>query len=192
MASVIRVACLIALICAAAVRFVPAQAQTKIVPEEFSAIYTNISNVGAVGALPITIRIRRWTGDDEHVSMMRTLSKDGTEALLRDLQDAKSVGSIGTPQTLAYDLRYARQYPLDGGGRRIILMTDRPMSVFERFSGSRTRDYPLTWIELKLDSAGQGEGSMFLAARLRLIGDVLGIEDFANQPAKLNEVKRVR
>ena len=166
--------------------------QPKTVQEEFSAIYTNISNVGAVGALPVTIRITRWTGDDEHVNLMRMLSKDGNESLLRALQDGKSVGSIGTPQQLAYDLRYARQYPLEGGGRRIILMTDRPMTAFERLSASVTRDYPLTWIELKLDAAGQGEGSMFLAARLRLIGDVLGIEDFANQPAKLNDVKKVK
>jgi hypothetical protein len=192
MASVIRLAVFIALICTPGVRFAAAQAQPKAVTEEFSAVYTNISNVGAVGAVPVTIRIRRWTGEDEHVSLMRALSKDGTEALLRDLQDAKSVGSIGTPQQLPYDLRYARQYPLDGGGRRIILMTDRPMSVLERFSGSRTRDYPITWIELKLDAEGRGEGSMYLAARLRLLGDVLGIEDFGNQPAKLNEIKKIK
>ena len=187
-----RIAFLVGLVCVLGGRFDAAQTRPKAVPEEFNAIYTNISNVGAVGAQPIVIRIRRWTGDDEQVSLMRRLEKEGTEALVRDLQDAKSTGSIGTPQQLPYDLRYARQYPLEGGGRRVILMTDRPMSVFERFSASRTRDYPLTWIELKLDAEGQGEGSMFLAARLRLIGDVLGIEDYANQPAKLAEVKKVK
>ena len=192
MASVTRLVVLSALICALNVSFDAAQTQPKTLPEEFNAIYTNISNVGATGAQPVIIRIRRWTGEDEHVSLMRRLEKEGTEALVRDLQDAKSTGSIGTPQQLPYDLRYARQYPLEGGGRRVILMTDRPMSVFERFSASRTRDYPLTWIELKLDAEGQGEGSMFLAARLRLIGDVLGIEDYANQPAKLAEVKKVK
>jgi hypothetical protein len=192
MASVARFAVLVALICAPAVQVASVDPQPKTVQEEFSAVYTNISNVGAVGALPVTIRIRRWTGDDEHVSLMRRLAKDGTEAIVRDLQEAKSVGSIGTPQTLPYDLRYARQYPLEGGGRQVILMTDRPMSVFERFSGSVTRDYPLTWIELKLDAAGKGEGSMLLAARLRLIGDVLGIEDFANQPAKLSDIRKVK
>ena len=128
---------------------------------------------------------------------MRRLEKDGTEALVRDLQDAKSAGSIGTPQELPYDLRYARQYPLEGGGRRIILMTDRPMSIAERFSASRTRDYPLTWIELKLDAAGNGEGSIFLAARLRLVGDYLGIEDYREPAGEVSrseegQVKKVK
>ncbi len=192
MTSVTRIAVLSASICALSVSFDAAQTQPKTLPEEFNAIYTNISNVGATGALPVIIRIRRWTGEDEHVSLMRRLEKDGTEALVRDLQDAKSAGSIGTPQDLPYDLRYARQYPLEGGGRRIVLMTDRPMSIVERFSASRTRDYPLTWIELKLDAESKGEGSILLAARLRLLGDVLGIEDYANQPAKLAEVKKVK
>ncbi len=159
--------------------------------EEFTAIFTNISNVGAVGALPVTIRITRWTPEDEHQKLMAILSKEGNDALVRALQDGKSVGSIRTPQELPYDLRYARQHPFESG-RQIVLMTDRPMEVWERFSGSITRDYPLTWLEMKLDKNGRGEGSISLAARLRLVGDILGIEDFANQPARLNEIKKVK
>lgn len=160
--------------------------------EEFSAIYANISNVGAVGAAPVKIRITRWTGDEEHETLMSVLSTKGTEALVRELSDVKSVGSIGTQQELPYDLRYARQYPLKGGGRRLVLMSDRPMSGVERMSNSQSRDYPLTWIDITLDAEGRGEGSISLAARLRLVGNVLGVEGFANQPAKLNEVRKVK
>ena len=116
MTSVTRIAVLSASICALSVSFDAAQTQPRTLPEEFNAIYTNISNVGATGALPVIIRIRRWTGENEHVSLMRRLEKDGTEALVRDLQDAKSAGSIGTPQDLPYDLRYARQSPLEEAG----------------------------------------------------------------------------
>ncbi|CAN5859859.1 hypothetical protein BH18ACI5_BH18ACI5_22970 [soil metagenome] len=161
-------------------------------PEAFSAIYANISNVGQVGTAPINIRITRWTGAAENEKLMSVLESKGTEALVRELQDGKSTGSIGTPQELPYELRYARQYPTEGGGRRIILMTDRPMAFAERLSGGRSRDYPLTWIELRLDANGRGEGSILLAARLQLLGDILGIEDYANQPAKLNDVKPIK
>ena len=160
--------------------------------EEFSAIFSNISNVGAVGAAPVTIRITRWTPVDEHEKLMAILADKGTEALVRALQSAKSVGSIGTPQTLPYDLRYARQEPFEGKGRKIILMSDRPMEAWERFSSAVSRDYPITWIEMKLDADGRGSGSISLAARLRLLGDFLGIEDYANQPARLNEIKKVK
>jgi len=167
-------------------------AQTGDKPEEFSAIFANISNVGAVGAAPLTIKISRWTGDEEDDKLMSVLREKGTEALVRELQDTKAVGSIGTPQELPYDLRYARQLRTEKGGRRIILMTDRPMAFAERVSGSVSRDYPLTWIELRLDAEGRGDGSVSIAARLRLVGDVLGIENLANQPARLNEVRKVK
>ena len=170
----------------------PLAAQRLDKPEEFSAVYTNIGTVGAVGALPVTIRITRWTDEDEHQRMMKELAAGGTDALVRELSRARSVGGIGTPQELPYDLRYARQSPVEGGGRKIVLMTDRPMSFLERLNASVTRDYPITWIELHLGADGRGEGTMSIAARLRLVGDILGIEDFANQPAKLNDIKKVR
>ena len=169
-----------------------AAAQSKTAPEEFSAIFANISNVGRVGAAPVTIRITRWTSDGENEKVMAILGAKGTDGLVRALQNAQSVGSIGTPQQLPYDLRYARQEKMEGGGRRIILMSDRPMETWERMSAAVSRDYPITWIELKLDASGRGEGSISLAARLRLLGDILGIEDYGNQPAKLNEVRKVK
>lgn len=169
-----------------------ASAQSKPAVEEFSAIFANISNVGAVGAAPVTIRITRWTPEGEHEKLMAILADKGNDALVRALQDVKSVGSIGTPQQLPYDLRYARQEKLESGGRRIILMSDRPMEARERMTAAVSRDYPITWIELKLDASGRGEGSISLAARLRLLGDILGIEDYANQPAKLNDVRKVK
>jgi hypothetical protein len=177
---------------AALLPLAPVSGQSKQVAEEFNAIYTNISNVGTVGALPVVIRIRRWTGQDEHVQLMRILEQKGNDEFVRALQDAKSVGSIGRPQDLPYDLRYARQEVLPEGGRRIVLMTDRPMSAWERLSGGRTRDYSVAWIDIKLDGEGRGEGTMSVATRLKLIGDVLGIEDLANQPAKLSEIKKVK
>ena len=183
---------LLTLVLAAAVAAGGLTAQRLEKPEEFSAIYTNIGSVGAVGALPVILRITRWTDEDEHQRLMKTLADGGTEALVRELTQAKSVGSIGTPQELPYDLRYARQAQMEKGGRKIVLMTDRPMSFLERMGGPITRDYPITWIELRLAPDGRGEGTMSIATRLRLVGDILGIEDFANQPAKLNDLKKVK
>ena len=161
-------------------------------PEEFSANFTNIGNVGATGATPVTIRIRQWTGEDDYIRLMTVLQKDGNEAFTRELQRQKQVGSIGVPQELAYPLLYARQVRTKDGGRKITLMTDRPMTFQERTGSSFSRDYPLTWIEMTLDKEDRGDGYMVLAARLRLLGEVLGIEDLSTQPAKLTLIRRVR
>jgi hypothetical protein len=166
--------------------------QPRTPAETFSANFTNISNVGVTGATPLTIRVTRWTTDDEHVALMGILAKDGNEAFTRALQRQKEVGSIGVPQELAYPLLYARQMRHEKEGRKIMLITDRPMTFQERTGSSISRDYPLTWIEMTLDKDDRGEGSVVLAARLRLLGDVLGVEDLGNQPARLASIRRVR
>lgn len=160
--------------------------------ELFSANFTNISNVGTTGATPVTIRVTRWTSDDEHAKLMATLEKDGNEAFTRALQNMRQAGSIGVPQALAYPLLYARQMRTEEGGRKIMLASDRPMTFEERAGASISRDYPITWIEMTLDKEDRGEGYVVLAARLRLLGNILGVEDLGNQPAKLSAIRRVR
>lgn len=186
----VLIACLLLASCAASGQ--PGTAAPGMPVQEFSANFTNISNVGATGATPITIRITRWTNDDEHSTLMAILGKEGNEAFTRELQGMRSTGSVGVPQELAYPLLYARQVRTQDGGRKIMLITDRPMTFQERVSASISRDYPLTWIEMTLDKADRGEGYVVLAARLRLVGDVLGVEDLSNQPARLTAIRRVR
>ena len=162
------------------------------VNEEFEAILTNISNVGGTGLTPVTIRIKRWTSDADNQRLLETLRKDGQDAFLSDLVDQKPVGSIGTPVSLRYDFFYARQEQTEAGGRRIMMITDRPMDIGERFSGARSRDYPFTVLELRLDEEGRGSGTLAQLVQLRLLGDILGIENLATGPMRLREVKKVK
>ena len=162
------------------------------VEEEFEAILTNISNVGGTGLTPVTIRISRWTPDEEHERLLGTLRSDGQDAFLRELLDVKAVGSIGTPVSLRYEFFYARRSLLDGGGRRIMMISDRPMQISERLDARRSRDYPFTVLELRLDKEGKGTGTLAQMVQLRLAGNVLGIENLATAPMRLSEVKKAR
>jgi hypothetical protein len=176
----------------AAVAPAAAAAQDKTAREEFSAILTNISNVGGTGLSPVTIRVDRWTPPDENERLLATLREDGQEAFLRALLDVKPVGSIAAPASLRYNFFYAQATPSGEGGRRIILISDRPMQIWERTSGSPTRDYPFTVVELRLDKEGNGEGTLAQMAQLRLVGNFLGIENLASSPMKLGQVKKVK
>lgn len=170
----------------------PSAAGGQAVREEFSAILSNISNAGGVGITPLTIRIVRWTPDQEHNRLMETLRKNGQEAFLRELVKVDPVGSIATPTSLKYDFFYARSNPTDEGGRRIFMITDRPMTFDERMTGSLTRDYPFTVIELQLDKEGRGQGTLAQLVQLQLVGEFLGVENLASGPMKLSEVKKVK
>jgi hypothetical protein len=169
-----------------------ASAQNQKIDEHFSAVLTNISNVGGTGLTPVDLHITRWTGPEANERLLTILRNEGQEAFLRALQDEKTVGWIATPTSLRYDFYYATFTPTDEGGRRIILITDRPMQMWERLGGSPTRDYPFTVIELRVDKSGNGQGTLAQMVQLRLSGDVMGVENWATSPMRLNEVKKVK
>ncbi|HSC28214.1 MAG TPA: hypothetical protein VLD67_13130 [Vicinamibacterales bacterium] len=167
-----------------------AQVASNAPREAFTAYAVNISNVGATGATPLDIVIERWSTAAERERFMTVFRERGAEALLEALQSVPRVGYIRTPDSLAYDLRYAFQVPGKDGGRHIVLGTDRPIGFWEAAARPRTLEYPFTFIELRLDSQGRGEGKLSIATKLILSGDVLIIEDYANQPVMLNNVRK--
>jgi len=170
---------------------VAAQSGSNSPREHFSAIAVNNSTVGRAGAGPVDITISQWTSEADRDRLMTLFREKGEKALLSALQDQKPVGTISTPGSVAYDLRYARQLPTAEGGRRIILATDRPMGVWEASEQTRSVDYPFTLIELRVDKSGKGEGKLSFATKLTLENNTLVIENYANQPVMLNEVKPV-
>jgi hypothetical protein len=169
---------------------VVAQVASNTPREEFTAFAVNISNVGRTGATTVDITVDRWTSDAERDQIMEVFKQKGPDALLRAIQKARPVGSIRTPDSLAYDLHYARQMPGEEGGRHIVLVTDRPIGFWEATNRPRSIDYPFTLVELELDKNGEGVGKLSIATKITLNGNVLTLENFANQPVMLNNVRK--
>ena len=82
-------------------------------------------------AQTIQIEITRWSTDGERDRLLGILKAKGEDALLTALQQAPKVGSIRTPDSLAYNLHFAREQEWGDGGRRIFMATDRPISFWE-------------------------------------------------------------
>ena len=167
-----------------------AQVASNTQPERFTANAVNISNVGRTGATPLDLVLERWSTDSERDRLMEIFRSKGPDGLLDALRDLPRVGYLRTPDSLAYDLRYARQMPGEDGGRRIVLITDRPIGFWEARNRPRTIDYPFTLIEMRLNGDGRGEGKLSIATKITLNGDVLVLEDYANQPVMLNDIRR--
>ena len=145
-------------------------------------------------ASQVDISITRWSSQDETVRLLATVKEQGAEELLDAVRDAKSVGTIRTPGNLAYDLRYAHQEVLGDGIRRITLITDRPISMWEAVNRPRSYDYPFTFIELRLNKSSEGVGKLNLATRIEISrsGKTLELENYDTQPIHLNEVRPTR
>ena len=65
-----------------------------------------------------------------------------------------------------------------------------PVGFAEATNNSRTMDYPFTLVELRLDEEGQEKASCSIATKLTLNDNVLVIENYADQPVMLTDVRK--
>jgi hypothetical protein len=167
--------------------------------EQFTAFAVNmgtafgVPRTGQAGTVDITID--RWSTDAERKGLVDAFLREGSgDALLHALQKTKRVGFIRLPNTLGYDLHYARQVSGEDGGRRIIIATDRRISFWEAREQPRTMDYPFTLIEMRLDKNDAGEGKLALATKISLSKDKqhIELENYGSEPVRLNEIKKVK
>ncbi len=143
----------------------------------------------------VDFAIERWSTDAERDKLLGIIkeNKDPNDKLLRELQRMPKVGFIRTPQSLAWDLRFARESKLEDGGRQIVLATDRPIGFAEARNRPRTIDYPFTIIEVRLDKNDRGEGKILAGTRIYVDkNDNIVLENYGQQPVRFNEIKPLK
>ena len=176
---------------AASVVVVAALAQTNGQPERFIANAINM-NRGASGNVEIVVN--RWSTDSQRDTLMSTLMSKGPDKLLDKLQDMPRMGYIRTPDSIGWDIHFARRTPQPEGGERVVLVTDRRIGFWEAANQPRSIDYPFTVIELRLNKDGEGEGKMSIATKI--IADkennIVTLENYETSPVMLTNVKRER
>jgi hypothetical protein len=165
-----------------------AQGQPQDLPLEFNATAIANDNLRS-GAGRVIIRIERWSTDAERERLVSTLLKAGPEAALEELRDTRRVGFIRTPDAIGYDLHYASQAPGEDGGRRIVVATDRPISVWEAWYRPRISQYPFTVIQMQIDADGTGKGTMSYATRVIAHDNIVELENYASAPVMLTEIE---
>jgi hypothetical protein len=175
---------------AASVLPLPAWAQTNGVKESYNATAINMGT-GPAGMARVLITVDRWTTAAERERLLKVLLDKGPEKLLDAVQDNQKVGFIRLPNTLAWDLHYALQMPLPEGGRRVVLITDRPISFNEARNQNRTMDYPFTLVEIRFDKEGVGVGKMSVYTKIAVSKDkqTVELENYGTEPTRLTEVR---
>jgi hypothetical protein len=140
----------------------------------------------------VDITITRWSTEAEAERFVAALKKGGHDALIDEFEDVEPVGTIRSPGSLGWDLRYAHYEDLGDGHRRIVLATDRPMSFAETVNRPRSADYPFTFIELRVGPEGRGDGKLALASAVAASrsGKMIQIYNYDVRPILLNEVHR--
>jgi hypothetical protein len=139
----------------------------------------------------LEIVIERWSTDAERDRLLNAMRR-GQDAMLETLRDLPVAGYIRNPPGLAWDLHYAHSVPGEDGGRRIFLATDRPIGIWEAVNRPRLIDYPFTFIEMRVDDDGHGEGKLSRAAKIIASenGRFVQLERYATQPVELTQVRQ--
>ena len=175
---------------AAALSGIALQGQVTL-PVRFTAFAIDMNNMGRSHSGTIDIKVDRWSSDAERDALVKVFMEKGPQKLLDALQDSKSVGYIKGPQTLAWDLRFARQNQLDEGVTQILLLTDRPIGFAEARNQPRTIDYPFTLIDLRIKKDGTGVGKAAVATKIifNKKKNVVELENYSSEPVRLNNIK---
>ena len=161
--------------------------------ERYVAMAVNLGgSPGPSGAGTVEIAIERWSTDAQRDQLIATLVQKGPEKLLDTLRKMPRAGYIRTPNSIGYDLHYARKMPMDEGGDQIVLATDRYIGFWEAANRPRTFDYPFTLIEMRVGRDGVGEGKMSLFTKVTYDKkkNQIVLEDYGSQPVLLTQVRR--
>jgi hypothetical protein len=176
------------------------QAQTTGEPLRLSAFAVSMGTVATGRNATLDISITRWSTDEERKQLITTFLEKGPDKLLSVLQKQKDCGFIRVPGftgpdpnniRMGWRLRYTRQVPDPEGGRKVIIMTDRYISMWEARNQPRTMDYPFTLIEIHLNKDGQGEGKASVATKISFNKDKnqVELENYSSEPVRLNNVR---
>ncbi|MCG6925333.1 MAG: hypothetical protein LJF30_08490 [Acidobacteria bacterium] len=168
-------------------------ASTAVAKEEellrLRAFAVNMNNSARTGTIDIVIE--RWSTDEEASKLKATLVEKGDDKLLSVLQKIKPrCGFARTSNSLGWDIYFARETPLPDGGRKIVVATDRPVSMWEARNQGRSMDYQFSLAEIHLPATGTGQGKAIPRAKLSFNAktNTLEIENWENIPVLLNEV----
>lgn len=170
-----------------------ASPQTGCLPEDFSAWAVNRGASAFVLSSAVDIHIARWSTEREKDRFARTLLGHGPGALLQTLREALPVGAIRTPFT-ADDLLFAWQEPEVDGGRRIILITDRPMVVWKEAMQVQGTEELFTVLEIRLTANDEGEGKAAIGSNIGVDRslDLIQLQDYGSEPVRLIDVRAKR
>jgi hypothetical protein len=167
-----------------------------------TATAVDMSNMATGTTATVDFRVTRWSSDAQREQLIATAVDKGQDELLKVLQQQPSLGKMSFPAwrgadplnaRLGWDIRYAHQEPTDEGGVRIVLALDRYIGFWEAANRPRTIDYPFTFIEIRLNRDGEGEGKMSIATRVNFDKkkNVIELETYASEPVRLQKVRVV-
>lgn len=137
-----------------------------------------------------TLTITGRSPDSEVTRYVAILAEGGQDALLKAMRDG-NLGRFSLGGELGRQLNVVVETAQSNGDRKLMILFERWMNIYELRYGTRSVDYPFSYIELIVDRNGRGEGAFIPAARIRFNNrNEIEVENFGIYPARLFGVRR--
>ena len=161
----------------------------------------NMSNTATGANQTIRINIDRWSNASQRQHLIATFIEKKQDGLLKELEKQPEVGRFNFPgymgpdpnntMRLGTDIRYAMSFPMENGGRRIVVITPRVIGFQEARNQPRTVDYPFSLFEMRFGKDGKGEGRLAYATQISFDKkkNSIEIENYSSEPVRLNELR---
>ncbi len=162
-------------------------AQKKQKQETFQAVAMGQSTqLGRM--INVNVSINEYSTPEDQQILIAAFNDKGMKGLINALSKMKSKGRLSATGTLGYEVTYIRSFPTENG-RRIRLITNRPLTFGEVWSDDRSQDYSLSALELIVSNQkGKSTGVLYPACQFKIDDNKeLTIETFQN-PWKLTNI----
>src|SRR5215471_20731747 len=111
-------------------------------PKPIETFKAFAASLGTGKANVLTIVISRWSTDQEREMLLETLQEFGRDKLIDALIKIRpTCGYMRLPNTMGYDLYYARNNVQPDGSRHIVLATNRYIRFGEVVTAQRSQNY---------------------------------------------------
>jgi hypothetical protein len=125
----------------------------------------------------VTVRVDRLMEENRWARVTDALKYSGYANFLNALRALPAVGAIEL-ETRSVEIRYAREQR-HADGRRLVLVSDRPLFFLGGDPAKSRAGYELTVVELRFDAQGVVTGTMAGAARVKPSPDGVQLDDYA-------------
>src|SRR6478735_43749 len=114
----------------------------------------------------IDLHIREYSKPEDQKILLQAFTEGGSEELTNALDKMSSKGRMAISGTIGYDVHYIRIFHNSDGSKTIRFVTDRPIRFGEAWGDTRSRDYSVSIIEIKIPASGKkATGTLLPAAK---------------------------
>lgn len=161
--------------------------------ETFAATATVKGAGGASATAPVTVTVDHKMSKSEADKFAEAFRAGGAAGLRKALEGVKPTGSVTLGKGAAVPARLTIERPMEKG-RLITIVTDKPLL----FLGASLPDakakagHDFGVLDLEVDAAGNGTGTLAPAAKITVKGGAFVVEDYGSELVRLTAVKPVK